>query len=249
MKLKYSDEGSDIDLIVSEIKKNPLAHQIAFAASICERLLPNYRIFARETNWKTYPVLRQALDEVWSILRDNSIDSIDSIRFNKLLTDCDNVVPHTHDSSSAYNHEAQIAATCVCYLIEMCLQKEPVWETISSKQTKKLEFQSLIKSFIGKNGIVPLKRLIYNTYDSFYQYIDWQMSEAEEKIYEDWSQKTWEERKQTLIDHPLTVREMKKENEDLQLLKETPKLTPEFVRQFRNSALEYTNGKSLFDLG
>lgn len=250
MKLEYSYKGSDVDLIVSEIKKITLVHQIAFAASICERLLPNYRIFAREMNWETYPVLRHTLDEVWSILPDNSIDSIDSFRLDRLLNDCESIVPHDHDNSSAYTHEAQKAAACVCYLIEMCLKKEP--EVLKEEQ-KIPEFQDFIESFIGKNGIIPLKRIIFNTYDNFYQYINWQMEVAEDmaegKTDNHWSNKTMKEQEQIIIEHPLTVREMKKENEDLQLLKETPNFTPEFIRQFRNSALEYTNGKSMFDLG
>lgn len=65
---------------------------------------------------------------------------------------------------------------------------------------------------------------------------------------DDWSKKTVEEQELITASHPLVVREIRKENEDLQLLKETQNLTPEFVRQFRISALEYTDGKNLIDL-
>ncbi|MEM7557259.1 MAG: DUF416 family protein [Cyanobacteria bacterium P01_A01_bin.84] len=222
MKLEYGYEDAEIDLVVSEVKKNPLLHQIAFAASICERLLPNYLIFAKEMNWETYPILRKALDEVWMILKG---DSIDSIRLNQLLNDCKKVIPHGHDNDSGYVVEAQYTASSIYHLIDMCLQQEPA----------------------------ALKMLVNVTYNTLYQYLDWQMEAAEdmaeEETNDDWSKKTLKEQAQIIASHPFVAREMKKENEDLQLLKETPNLTPEFVRQFCNSALEYTNGKSLIDLG
>lgn len=173
-------------------------------------------------NWETYPILRQALDEVWMIIKG---DSIDSIRLNQLLNDCEKVIPHDHDNDSGYVVEAQYAASSICHLIDMCLQKEPA----------------------------ALKMLVNTTYNTLYQYLDWQMEVAEdmaeEETDDDWSKKKLDEQAQIIANHPFVIREMKKENEDLQLLKETSTLAPEFIKQFRNSALDNTNGKSLIDLG
>ncbi len=43
MQLEYLE----LDSLEAEAQKLPHTHKIAFAASICERLLPNYDIFAR----------------------------------------------------------------------------------------------------------------------------------------------------------------------------------------------------------
>lgn len=45
-------------------------HQIAFAASCCERLFPFYKTFSETDNWGDSSVLRKALDKVWQILKN-----------------------------------------------------------------------------------------------------------------------------------------------------------------------------------
>ena len=37
----------EFDTLRIELNKLPLLHQVAFAASICERLLPSYNVFCR----------------------------------------------------------------------------------------------------------------------------------------------------------------------------------------------------------
>ena len=220
MKLKYGYEDADIDFVVAEVKKLPCFHQIAFAASICERLLPSYHIYAKEMNWEKYPILRQALDRVWLMLKD---DSFDSIKLNQLLNKCDNVIPHDHDNDSGYIVEAQYAASSIYHLLDMSLQKEPA----------------------------ALKRLISATYNTLYQYLDWQMEAAEdmaeEETDDDWSKKTLDEQAQIIANHPFVIREMAKENEDLQRLRQTPVLTANFLQWLRTS---FNNqDKSLIDIG
>jgi uncharacterized protein len=54
---RYSDR---IELIKAEIEELPPLNRIAFAASCCERLLPNYYIFAREESEGNPDALRNA---------------------------------------------------------------------------------------------------------------------------------------------------------------------------------------------
>lgn len=50
-------------------------HRAAFAAAVCERLLPNYVAFSRETGWGEPEVLRTVLDEVWAFVRGATLAS------------------------------------------------------------------------------------------------------------------------------------------------------------------------------
>ena len=58
----------DLDTLEKELKKLPHLHRVAFATSICERMLPIYNAFCRMENWGDPSVLRKALDEIWQIL-------------------------------------------------------------------------------------------------------------------------------------------------------------------------------------
>ena len=120
MELKYGYREADTLDVVTEIEKLPFLHQIAFAASICERLMPESNI-SRESNGETSSVLRQALDEVWLILNGKSIDSI---KLFQLQDDCKNVVPDYDNNDSEYVFGAEYLAGSIYYLIDMCLQTE-----------------------------------------------------------------------------------------------------------------------------
>jgi uncharacterized protein len=63
----------ELDTLEQEIKQLSHLHQVAFAASICERMLPMYEKFSRMANWGQPSLLREVLDEVWLILQQKSI--------------------------------------------------------------------------------------------------------------------------------------------------------------------------------
>ncbi len=69
-------EYLELDSLETEIQKLPHPHQLAFTASICERLLPNYEIFARESSWDTALLLRTSLDEVLLLLEGKPLDEL-----------------------------------------------------------------------------------------------------------------------------------------------------------------------------
>lgn len=58
----------EFDALEKELEGLPPLHRVAFAASCCERLLPNYNAFYFLENWGDPSVLRTALNEVWQIL-------------------------------------------------------------------------------------------------------------------------------------------------------------------------------------
>jgi len=96
----------------------PPGHRTAFAASCCERLLPNYAAFSLAEGWGRPETLRGALDEVWSILggrpaREEAIRS--------LVERCVEVAPDTEDFQSLFVSAAGDAAAAVAYTLESCL--------------------------------------------------------------------------------------------------------------------------------
>ena len=60
MELKYGYREADTLDVVTEIEKLPFLHQIAFAASACERLILDDNISEKETNEKKPSVVRLA---------------------------------------------------------------------------------------------------------------------------------------------------------------------------------------------
>jgi uncharacterized protein YjaG (DUF416 family) len=63
----------NLDSLEQELKQLSHLHQVAFAASICARMLPMYDKFYRRANWGQPSLLREVLDEVWLILQQKSI--------------------------------------------------------------------------------------------------------------------------------------------------------------------------------
>ncbi|MFB2919332.1 MULTISPECIES: DUF416 family protein [Aerosakkonema] len=80
MKLEFDD----LEALEKELEGLPPLHRVAFAASICERLLPNYDVFYREEAWGDPSILRTALDEVWQILQGKPLDEP---KINQLMDD------------------------------------------------------------------------------------------------------------------------------------------------------------------
>nr|WP_322660321.1 DUF416 family protein [Dendronalium sp. ChiSLP03b]MDZ8206045.1 DUF416 family protein [Dendronalium sp. ChiSLP03b] len=79
--------------------------------------------------------------------------------------------------------------------------------------------------------------------ETLFEYIDYLRCQSEDEYSEDISH---EELLEIVANHPFTVREMAKQSEDLQRLRETPTLTPEFLQWLRTSS--ENSGKSLLDL-
>lgn len=65
----------DFSTLEKEIEKLPSERRVAFAASICERLIYNYDVFYLEEGWGNPAAQRAALDEVWQILREKTADT------------------------------------------------------------------------------------------------------------------------------------------------------------------------------
>ncbi|MBE9122190.1 DUF416 family protein [Tychonema sp. LEGE 07199] len=203
----------DFNTLQKELEELPPFHRIAFAASCCERLLPNYSAFAREEGWGDFTILRTALDEVWQILQGKPLNVTE---ISQLIKNCIDAVPDADDvSQSSYCPEAQHAASAIGITLELCLEPTP-------------------------QDAIAVARAVKETLFEFLDRIE------ESKDPKGWQEKPYAELTKEIDNHPFSVREMAKQREDLQRLKEVETLDREFLEWLRTSS--HNNGKSLIDL-
>ncbi|MDF5725293.1 MAG: DUF416 family protein [Rhizonema sp. PD37] len=198
----------EFDALEKELEKLPTLHRIAFAASCCERLLPNYNAFSRQENWGDPSVLRIALDEVWQILQAKPVDAA---LIRKLIEDCEGVIPDSDDFGGLSDMEAQEAAIAICNTLEACLDPTP-------------------------QQIIKVANCVTDSIDAF---LDESFNVSESKV-------ELKKLVEAIASHPMAVREMAKQSEDLQRLKQAEKLDRDFVEWLRTSF--DNDGKSLIDL-
>jgi uncharacterized protein len=104
--------------LIRRLETLPPRHRAAFAASCCERLLPNYAAFSRMENWGQPELLREALDEAWGILEGRDVPEE---RVRALMESCTEAVPDTEDFQSLFVSAAGDAAAAIAYTLECCL--------------------------------------------------------------------------------------------------------------------------------
>lgn len=203
----------DLNVLEKELDRLSAFHRIAFAASCCERLFPNYCVFAREEKWGNPSVLRNALNEVWESLEKRAFDVN---KIHALMEDCLAEAPDSDNVSiSAYDFEAQAVVTAICRTLKACIDPD-------TKLILKVEDPVGDTLFAGVELI------------------------EESKEPSAWEVKTLEEKFKIIASNPLSVREIAKQQEDLQKLKDAETLDSELLEWLRTTS--YNNGKSLIDL-
>ncbi len=203
----------DISDLEKELRQLPHLHRVAFAASICERMLPNYNAFSQMENWGIPSVPRKALDEIWQILEGKPTDVVE---IRQLREDCsrENILPDSDDFyDSYYLAEAQEALFAICSTLLACID---------------LDLQNII-------WVVKSAR--FNTIELFIR--------ARDESFKASHYKDKKNKLEAIANHSLAVREMAKENEDLQRLKEMKTLEREFLEWLRTSF--NNDGKSIID--
>jgi len=111
------DEAALINLLNSL----PMKKCTAFAASCCERMVPNYRAFSVWEGWGDPALLRTALDSVWSFLAGQTFPRS---QVQKILQACEAITPDMDDFSSVFRSTALYAAIGVAYTVEYCLDPQ-----------------------------------------------------------------------------------------------------------------------------
>ena len=224
LELRYYPQNANDS--VKEIEKLPYLHQVAFCASVCERSILIYKDFTKEERLSTFPIARKTLDEIWLTVTEKSINIA---HLNRLRINCEKIVPQWEASSYAYEIEAIRSVDIICCLLGyMCSRKRKFLK----------DFVQCLDNIIPNFLVYEIARLEDEQSDKLeFKEID----KAQNRT-------TVSEEISIIADSTVMRREMTKENEDLQLLKKNPILTPEFVQKFRDSALSCTNGKSIIDV-
>ena len=170
-------------------------HRVAFCASCCQRMLPNYDKFHRMEDWGSPHLLRQALHDVWAFLRGQVLAAD---RIEALARHCSEAAPDTEVFSSLYTSSALDAASATVETLRCCTDGDT------------------------ERGV----RVATSARDTVDMYI--QMRDKFEA-----SGPAMEE---TIARDPLMVREVQKQDRDLDQLKATRALTPEFLASLRQSS-------------
>lgn len=137
-------------------------------------------------------------------------------KIHKLRDGClrENLLHEDRIFESRYDYEAQQAVSAIYYALEACLDK---------------------------NNIQPIINVVKCVKDTIYEFL---IIQRDEMADEAWYSKSLEEQYKELSSDHLVLREIARQGEDLQRLKEVDTLDREFLEQLRTS----NEGKSVLDL-
>jgi uncharacterized protein YjaG (DUF416 family) len=206
----------DLENIQQELEYLPPLHRLSFAASICERLLPNYLAYHRTEEWGINDPpnpnnLRIVLDEIWQVVKGEILNVQD---IERLLNSCEVMLLDGDSATSRYYTEAINAINALCDTLKACLNPTP-------------------------ENIIQVVKSVKLTIADF-------ITCEEESVDPSWGERALKDIHDELANHPFTIRERTKQNEDLQRLKEVETLDRDFLEWLRTS---FDNaGRSLIDL-
>ena len=163
-------------------------HRTAFAASCCERLLPNYFAFSQMEEWGEPDLLRQTLDEIWRSLEGRPTSEL---RVRELMQTCTDLVPDTEDFQSLFVSAAGDAAAAIVYTLECCLDGDAERAALVGRLATETLYQYLIRVNDPQTGV-----------------------QIADPVFEE-----------QMLRAPLMMAELKKQQQDLQLLESQEVLT------------------------
>ena len=212
---------NQMDVLEKELEQLPPNHRIAFAAACCERLYPNCGPVEREIKQrfpKESNSLRKALDKIWMFLASKEVGE-EEIR--QQISFCEQLRANFEEDPSS-----------------------PYYETmryIAEAQNAIYTIHSTLELCL-KPSIWNAISVVEHVEDTLYMYLDAEMDKNDPH----WRQKPLLETRNIIANHPFSVREMAKESEDLQFLKENLTLNLRILEWLRTS---FDNeGKSIIDL-
>jgi uncharacterized protein len=115
-------KGFDRTRVTAALAALPEGQRVAFAASCCERLLPNYNAFVQQERWGQPAFLREALTAVW---RQLSGEHLPEAEIRRLAVRCGEAAPNTEEFSGVFVSAALYAAAAISTTLECCLEASP----------------------------------------------------------------------------------------------------------------------------
>jgi uncharacterized protein len=106
-------------LLESMLQELPHSHQLAFAASCCERAYPNYVIFFQLARWGGPATLRASLNRIWDFI-EGSTSAVDDLV--ELQQKSETVTPDLDDFSTADIDVQAAAAQEAAFMVRLLLQ-------------------------------------------------------------------------------------------------------------------------------
>jgi hypothetical protein len=109
------------NILLETLSTLPHKHCVAFTASCCERLIPNYHAFALMEHWGDSASLQEAEDTIWAFLRGANLDES---RIRELIKACKAAAPHSDDFGSIFVGAAINAYAAIVHTLEYCLDED-----------------------------------------------------------------------------------------------------------------------------
>ena len=121
---------------INELSKLNISHQILFAASICERLLPMYLSieFYERYNFKTFPILIKILNYIW-LEPATGILNTESLENN--LSECQQIITDMEEGELCVTEENK-ASYAIFYTLKLCAHAY-LWEALNCRMEKEDE--------------------------------------------------------------------------------------------------------------
>ena len=139
------------------------------------------------------------------------------IKKNKtFIQDIECEIKKSEDIFTRYDWEANLAASAILYVLEVCMESA---------------------------DIVKIMKIIKIIEDTIYEFIE---IEKDIKKSSGWAKKSYKEKLKEVENHPFTLRELAKQNLELQKLRNKDILDSIFLEGFKKSSTY--NGKSVVDL-
>lgn len=116
----------DAQLLKDRLAALSLEKKLAFGVLCCERLLPNYLAFQKDSGWGDDAHVRNALDCATSFVLGKK-PNLQEIKTASAA--CESAAPNSDDFSSIYVTSAQDACFSICSLLD-CLIEEDVGKIV-----------------------------------------------------------------------------------------------------------------------
>jgi uncharacterized protein len=108
-------------ILEERLSKLDKKSQLAFGAACCERLLPNYIAFVKDTGWGDIDPIRNALDLIWLYLEGKQSELTE---LKKNISLCESVAPDSEETQSLYVTSAQDTCFAVCCLLDHLIEQD-----------------------------------------------------------------------------------------------------------------------------
>jgi uncharacterized protein YjaG (DUF416 family) len=115
MEIKYNC-FDELNILFKDI---PQLHQVAFCASLSERILPNFNLYDRDCDGDNFSYLKNILDEIWQSL---SVHKLNSNRIAKLINDFASKFEEHGEDLAAFP-ESENSLMCLDITLTLCLEQ------------------------------------------------------------------------------------------------------------------------------